>query len=81
VYGLDKSKAINFTLSIGELMLPKEHKGYGQTNPNMMLEFLSQVNSITLLRTAPNGFFVRLEYIIFLMRYDLSKLNLKTVVT
>jgi hypothetical protein len=44
VYGLDNSKAINYTFSIGKLMLPKEYRGYGQTNLNMMLEFLSQVN-------------------------------------
>ncbi len=78
-------------------MLPKAYKDYGQTNINLMLEALSQVNtgsgkyyidiapsvqlifnsqgrldigyreelSTTLLRTAPNGFFVRLEYNFF----------------
>ena len=97
VYGLDNGKAVNYTLSIGKLMLPKEYRGYRQTNLNMMLEFLSQVNigsgkyfldiapsvqmifnsqarldigyrqqlSTTLSRTAPNGFFVRLEYNFF----------------
>ena len=97
VYGLDNSKAVNYTLSIGKLMLPGEYRGYRQTNLNMMLEFLSQVNigsgeyymdiapsvqmifnsqarldigyrkqlSSTLSRTAPNGFFVRLEYNFF----------------
>ena len=97
VYGLDNAKAINYTFPIGKLMLPKEYRGYGQTNLNIMREFLSQVNrgpgkyymdiapsvqmifnsqarvdigyreqlSTTLLRSAPNGFFVRLEYNFF----------------
>ena len=97
VYGLDKSKAINYTFSIGKLMLPSQYKDYRQTNLNLMAEFLTQVNtgsgkyfidiapsvqfifnsqgrldigyrkelSSTLLRTAPNGFFVRLEYTLF----------------
>jgi len=97
IYGHDYSKAINYTFSIGKLMLPKEYKDYKQTNLNLMVEFLGQVNSgsgdyymdiapvvqvivssqvrfdlgyrkelkSTLLRTAPNGFFVRLEYIFF----------------
>jgi len=97
VYGLDNGKAVNYTFSIGKLMLPKEYTGYRQTNLNVMLEFLSQVNigsgkyyldiapsvqmifnsqarldigyrrqlGTTLSRTAPNGFFVRLEYNFF----------------
>jgi len=97
VYGSNNSKAVNYTLSFGKLMLPKEYKDYQQTNINFMLEFLSQVNtgsgkyymamapsvqfifnsqswvdigyrrqlSTTLLRTAPNGFFVRLEHNFF----------------
>lgn len=97
IYGLDKSKAVNCTVSFGKLMLPKEYRDYRQTNLNLMLEFLSQLNtetgkyyidmassvqlifnsqsrvdvgcrrqlSSTLLRTAPNGFFVRLEYNFF----------------
>jgi len=44
VYGLDNAKAINYTFPIGKLMLPKEYRGYGQTNLNIMREFLSQVN-------------------------------------
>ncbi len=96
-YGEKNSNAINYTLSVGKLMLPKEYKDYKQINLNLMLEFLSQYNvgsgkcyvdaapaiqlifnsrsridfayrkqiSSTLLRTAPNGFFVRLEYNIF----------------
>jgi len=97
VYGLENSKALNYTLSFGKLMLPSAYKGYGQTNFNLMLEFLSQINlgsgkcyldvaptvqliiksqsrldigyrqqlGASLLRTAPNGFFVRLEYNFF----------------
>lgn len=96
-YGIDNSKAINYTLSVGKLMLPKTYTDYKQTNMNMMLEFLNQYNtgsgkyyidaapsvqfifnsvarvdvgyrkqlSSTLLRTAPNGLFVRLEYNFF----------------
>jgi hypothetical protein len=96
-YGLKESKAVNYTLSIGKLMLPKEYKGYQQTNFNLMLEFLNQVNMgsgkyfmdvapsvqmifnsqsrvdigyrkelrSTMLRTAPNGIFIRLEYNFF----------------
>ena len=97
IYGDKNRKAINYTLSIGKLMLPKEYKDYKQTNLNLMLEFLNQFNlgsskyyidaapavqlifnsrsridvayrkqvSSNLLRTAPNGFFIRLEYNIF----------------
>lgn len=97
LYGPDKSKAVNYTFSVGKLMLPKAYKDYRQTNVNLMLEALGQVNtgsgkyfvdiapsvqfifnsqgrldigyrkalSTTLLRTAPNGFFVRLEYNLF----------------
>jgi hypothetical protein len=96
-YGSKNSKAINYTFSIGKLMLPKEYKSYKQTNINLMVEFLTQVNagsgkyfldiapsvqmilnsqgrvdigyrnelSSTLLRTASNGFFIRVEYNFF----------------
>ena len=96
-YGSKNSKAINYTFSIGKLMLPKEYKSYQQTNINLMVEFLTQVNtgsgkyyadiapsvqmilnsqaridigyrnelSGTLLRTAPNGFFIRVDYNLF----------------
>jgi hypothetical protein len=97
LYGSKNSKAVNYTFSIGKLVLPKEYKDYRQTNINLMVEFLTQVNtgsgkyymdvapsvqmifnsqsrvdigyrkelSGTLLRTAPNGFFVRLEHNLF----------------
>ena len=97
VYGYNEQRAVNYTFSIGKLMLPKEYRDYRQTNINLMVEFLSQVNtgsgkyyidmapsvqlimnsqsrvdigyrkelSATLLRTAPNGFFIRLEYNFF----------------
>ncbi len=37
--------AMNYTLSIGKLMLPKEYVSYKQTNLNLMLEFLGQLNA------------------------------------
>ncbi len=43
-YGSKNSKAINYTLSVGKLMLPKEYKDYKQTNLNLMMEFLNQYN-------------------------------------
>ena len=97
VYGLKSSRAINYSLSIGKLMLPVEYWDYRQTNLNLMVEMLSQVNtgsgkyyadiapsvqfifnsesridigykkqiSGNLLRTAPNGFFIRVEHNFF----------------
>lgn len=97
IYGLENSKAINYTLSIGKLMLPTVYKAYKQTNINLMVEFLHQVNigsgkyymdlapslqmifnsqsrvdigyrkqlGSTMIRTAPNGLFIRLEHNLF----------------
>lgn len=97
IYGSKDSKALNYTFSVGKLMLPKEYKDYRQTNINLMLELLNQVNigsrkyymdvapsvqfifnsqsrvdigyrkelSSTMIRTAPNGFFIRLEHNFF----------------
>lgn len=97
IYGQKRSKAIGYTLSVGKLMLPVAYKSYRQTNLNLMMELLGQVNTgsgkycvdmapsiqfifnsqgrldvgyrrelgTTLLRTAPNGVFVRLEYTFF----------------
>ena len=36
--------AMNYTLSFGKLMLPKEYVNYNQTNLNVMLELLGQTN-------------------------------------
>jgi hypothetical protein len=36
------NSAMNYTLSVGKLMLPKKYTGYNQTNFNLMLEFLGQ---------------------------------------
>jgi hypothetical protein len=97
VYGLANNKAVNYSFSIGKLMLPKEYKDYRQTNINLMVEVLSQVNtgsgkyyldiastaqfifnsesridigyrkqvSSDMVRTAPNGFFIRIEHNLF----------------
>ncbi|MES2005523.1 MAG: hypothetical protein V4450_13480 [Bacteroidota bacterium] len=43
-YGNLDRQAVNYTLSIGKLMLPKEYTDYKQTNLNLMLEFLNQFN-------------------------------------
>jgi len=36
------NNALNYTLSLGKLMLPKEYKSYNQTNLNLMVEVLGQ---------------------------------------
>lgn len=41
------NKAIDYTLSIGKLLLPKEYVSYNQTNMNGMLEMLCQTNLST----------------------------------
>ena len=97
IYGDKNRNAVNYTLSVGKLMLPKEYTGYRQTNINLMIEMLGQANLNTgysfldlapsvqfiflsrmrldaayriplvkdLSKTAPGGYFVRLEYNIF----------------
>jgi hypothetical protein len=97
IYGSKNNRVINCSFSIGKLMLPREYRNYRQTNINLMIETLSQVNtgsrkyyldiapalqfifnsesridigyrkqvSSNLLRTAPNGFFIRLEHNFF----------------
>ncbi|HEX8332256.1 MAG TPA: hypothetical protein VF622_06515 [Segetibacter sp.] len=89
--------AMNYTFSVGKLMLPKEYKNYRQTNLNLMAEVIAQrlnangkyfidiapsvqfiFNSQTridlgyrkeltgnMLRTAPNGFMLRFEHMLF----------------
>jgi hypothetical protein len=42
LYGEKNRTAINYTLSMGKLLLPKEYTSYGQTNLNFMLELLGQ---------------------------------------
>ncbi len=43
----NNNKAVDYTLSIGKLFLPKEYVSYNQTNMNGMLEFLCQTNLST----------------------------------
>jgi hypothetical protein len=38
----ESNDAVNYTLSVGKLMLPKVYKDYRQTNLNLMLELLGQ---------------------------------------
>lgn len=91
------SRAINYTLSTGRLLLPRNYTSYKQTNLNVMVELLGQslpekgksfmditgsiqliFNSQTrvdigykrelysnMLRTAPNGFLLRVEHLLF----------------
>jgi hypothetical protein len=97
IYGTKESKAVNYTFSVGKLILPKEYRSYKQLNLNVMVESLGQVNigsgkyyidiapvvqfifnsrskldigykkelTSTMIRTAPNGFFIRLEHNLF----------------
>jgi hypothetical protein len=97
IYGSQNSKAISYSFSAGKLMLPVQYRNYRQTNVNLMVEVLGQVNtgsgkyytdvapSLQLifnsvsridigykkqvsgngLRTAPNGFFIRIEHNFF----------------
>ena len=46
-YDNNKRNAVNYTLSIGKLMLPKEYISYNQTNLNLMCELLGQTNLAT----------------------------------
>lgn len=41
----NNATAVNYTLSIGKLLLPKVYTDYKQTNVNGMVEFLSQYNT------------------------------------
>ena len=43
-YGREARRAVEYTLSLGKLMLPKEYTDYNQTNLNLMLEVLGQYN-------------------------------------
>lgn len=44
VYGNKNRNAINYSLSIGKLLLPKEYTSYKQLNVNAMVEVLGQTN-------------------------------------
>lgn len=44
VYGNKYRNAVNYSLSVGKLMLPKEYTSYKQVNVNLMLEVLGQNN-------------------------------------
>lgn len=44
LYSSTRRNAVNYSLSAGRLMLPKEYVNYKQTNLNLMLEFLGQTN-------------------------------------
>jgi len=43
-YGNKNRNAVNYTLSVGKLMLPREYTSYNQTNVNLMVELLGQAN-------------------------------------
>ncbi len=45
--GNENRNAMNYTFSVGKLMLPKEYINYNQTNVNLMAEFLGQTNLAT----------------------------------
>ncbi len=47
LYGNENKNAVNYTFSVGKLMLPKEYVSYTQTNVNFMAEFLGQINTHT----------------------------------
>ena len=44
IYSDAKRNAINYTVSVGKLMLPKQYTSYNQTNVNFMVEMLGQTN-------------------------------------
>lgn len=56
--------AVNYSLSFGKLMLPKEYTNYQQTNVNLMLELLGQTNldnKLSYLDLAPSLQFIFLS--------------------
>lgn len=55
------NNAMNYTLSFGQLVLPKKYTGYDQTNMNLMVEFLGQrlnANGKSYLDIAPSVQFI-----------------------
>lgn len=64
IYSKKSRNAAGYSLSVGKLMLPKEYSNYNQTNLNLMLEFLGQVNMNTgysFLDVAPSVQFIFLS--------------------
>ena len=45
IYTNEQRNAVGYTISVGKLLLPKEYTDYKQTNLNMMVELLGQVNT------------------------------------
>lgn len=69
IYADRNRKAINYSLSVGRLMLPKEYTSYKQTNVNLMVEMLGQTNlnrGYSYLDIAPSVQFIILSR----MRFD-----------
>lgn len=61
IYANKSRNAVNYTLSAGKLMLPKEYTSYKQTNLNLMVEILGQTNlntGVSYLDVAPSVQFV-----------------------
>lgn len=69
LFGNKSRNAVNYTLSVGKLMLPKEYTSFKQTNVNLMLEMLGQTNlnkGYSYLDIAPSVQFIFLSR----MRFD-----------
>ncbi|MEO6541592.1 MAG: hypothetical protein ABIN74_11390, partial [Ferruginibacter sp.] len=69
LFGNKSRNAVDYTLSVGKLMLPKDYTGYKQTNLNLMLEMLGQTNlnkGYSYLDIAPSIQFIFLSR----MRFD-----------
>lgn len=70
--------AINYTLSAGRLILPKSYDNYEQTNMNLMLELLGQLNTYSYksyLDMAPSVQFIFLSKIRLDLGYRFAVLN------
>ena len=69
IYGKQNSTAINLSLSAGKLMLPVQYKNYRQTNLNLMLEVLAQVN------TGSGKYYTEIAPSLQLIFYSTSRLD------